>query len=1227
MADESPLRRLVGSEAHRILGFTRDSIGWEALATVVNRHYFGEHTTQTLVRPSTIRNHYDGTARSVARGRERWLVVVALLFRLSEDEADELLLSKGCPPLAALRLQLTDQLDITRIWSLAWLPSEGHEEASCIESPPVEVTELGSGFNAADTEYGDGRHSAIQAVREISAATVDELAVAGRKHSEVGGGFARFDEGLYVTRSIEQALLAAGTGTVAIVGEAGNGKTSILWALQQRLTAAGRPAFLLRATSWQKDERLRVQLNTATGYLASIGQTPTVLLDMVDVLLHDAGERDGFVMQLTELRAVGAAVVLATRPIEARFLPRDVRQHRLDGFGDEELDAALQRYRSVFAATARSEESFEELVNAVRWDTPILPLLRRPLTLRMLFEVYSPDELPPELSTFDLFRAFWSTRVRSDSRSPLQVDTSSADLGATTRELAVEMLARGSPVLPLDAIETGEEPISLGHIGELRSRGVLSVNSSNVEFFHQSFFEHAAARAIVDHRKPHVAQALYERGCRYPDDAFLWPVIEQAALWQLSSGSDPAGVVKTVLSWRDIESSAAFSALLGVWTQTTELPGLTGWLGEMLASTTSPEGRPQQVLSLLRALPTSRSAEVFELVGAAWSCPQPGRRLAALAQTPLLARRSPARLLSFMRKHEVIAKIVADGLYDNVRDLAKALAILNESEPEAAAALAAEFMEAVGDRSDGQLRRHLYALLAEGDYSFDPERALATLIEPLAGLGRKVTYPQLVPLVRRIAEALGLSAEQALRKAAEADDTLTIPWLEAACSLIGEQPSPVGFIDSVFALPPWAPIACAQSLANVASTDPVVAADLLERARQALADTGNTPDLEVVARVLALTPQPQLAAILDRLPGGLDDQVWTDDRRLGRLAVAAAVVGHDQATRAVELLLNSGDDRSRSRLTATLARRVGHDERVRPWFEQLVIEQADPNRLVAALKDDEIPSEARRGLEVFTVTLVRRLCSSIDLSDRVKGMRFRRYLLEQSVSIEHLFDEPSGMMNSSAHQSLAQHLFVVLSHRLDRRLSDPSDVLAAARNALYRGWIDSDTVLTAIEAQARVGQPSEAASGCVDLIVAYEPIESRHLRGARPALQALADLDPEAALRQISRLAEAFGTMGDKARKYGARELYDPIVRVFAATSVRSVGDTIIEYARIDADLAGKSIEAAAQALGLRFLELGSRLLDTRELSRSLKDQIGGLLQEYQRPLGSKAWPDLRTLR
>ena len=44
-------------------------------------------------------------------------------------------------------------------------------------------------------------------------------------------------------------------------------------------------------------------------------------------------------------------------------------------------------------------------------------LLRKPLTLRMLFELYAPQKLAMELNLFELLCAFWDQRVVRDNRA------------------------------------------------------------------------------------------------------------------------------------------------------------------------------------------------------------------------------------------------------------------------------------------------------------------------------------------------------------------------------------------------------------------------------------------------------------------------------------------------------------------------------------------------------------------------------------------------------------------------------------------------------------------------------------------------------------------------------------------------------------------------------------------------------------------------------------------
>jgi hypothetical protein len=99
--------------------------------------------------------------------------------------------------------------------------------------------------------------------------------------------------------------------------------------------------------------------------------------------------------------------------------------------------------------------------------------------------------------------------------------------------IATAMLVAGAPELPRDRLARELQAVGLdrGSLDQLQGRGVIRVShlapDHLVGFFHQTFFEHAAALAILRLGGPRGIAALAERWAKYDGNLFLGAVLER----------------------------------------------------------------------------------------------------------------------------------------------------------------------------------------------------------------------------------------------------------------------------------------------------------------------------------------------------------------------------------------------------------------------------------------------------------------------------------------------------------------------------------------------------------------------------------------------------------------------------------------------------------------------------------------------------------------------------
>jgi hypothetical protein len=357
---------------------------------------------------------------------------------------------------------------------------------------------------------------------------------------------------LYVHRDIEDEIARAlerrttDPAFVVIDGEAGTGKSSLLWATARMLRQGGAEAWLIDATELpsifgqERDGAILSEPMLRLFRHLTASSDPVVLIDTIDVSLNRGGTDVYAVSLVTELIMAGVTVVVASRPGEARMLSAH-RPHTimLFDYSDTEFPTAVTAYAKAYVRNGKTlspAAHAESVLEAAAQGYPIKELCRNPLTLRMLYAVYAPQEINlRDVDVITLFREFWRRRVESDQRSDSVTPGSDrTDLSDAALRIATAMLVAGTPELPKERLmrELQEARIDRGSLDQLRRRGVLRISNLAPDhlagFFHQSFFEHAAALAIIRLGGVAAIAALAGRWIEYGGNLFLGAILERA---------------------------------------------------------------------------------------------------------------------------------------------------------------------------------------------------------------------------------------------------------------------------------------------------------------------------------------------------------------------------------------------------------------------------------------------------------------------------------------------------------------------------------------------------------------------------------------------------------------------------------------------------------------------------------------------------------------------------
>lgn len=360
---------------------------------------------------------------------------------------------------------------------------------------------------------------------------------------------------LYVERDIEPIILDRLKRKdfihqpLAVVGEPGVGKSSLLWSLVQRTIledTGGGEAWLLDAQDLldyfgdnRSGSRGRFSdFKRALGYFSN--ETPPVLfIDTADAVLNRRDDTLIFKDLLSQIRDLHVQAVITSRPGEAHQLNfLEPNKYELGNYSDVEFPKAVSAYAAAFVTESQGRNAAQHARNlqaAASSGYPIEALARNPLALQLIYAVYAPQEINyAEINVVSLYRDYWERRVRSDFRPGSNNYQSRLDLTYAAEILGLAMLSEGMPELHQETVRNIFKKFGIDQecLGVLAERAVVIMFSSEagmkVAFFHQTFFEHTAARAIVSLTG---MEGLKELAARYFDSSenyFLGCVLERA---------------------------------------------------------------------------------------------------------------------------------------------------------------------------------------------------------------------------------------------------------------------------------------------------------------------------------------------------------------------------------------------------------------------------------------------------------------------------------------------------------------------------------------------------------------------------------------------------------------------------------------------------------------------------------------------------------------------------
>lgn len=327
------------------------------------------------------------------------------------------------------------------------------------------------------------------------------------------------DEGLYVHRNREENAIAdfislsavssdgeARGRWLSVVGDAGHGKSSLLWHVFEELS---RLSTLLVIPFMAQLENDLSALPEVVARIKEQSNRTSKLVVLIDTLDIAVGVEDKVLAgMLNSLKALGALIITSSRKQEADKLSIYIAsnaQLEIRRYDDAEAQQAIRNQVRVHyrrQSDAEQQSQFERIWGLLEQQRNVRELDLEPLILRMIFEAYVPDDIPQDINTQQIYQQYWNQRVLYDRVVKTSKDR--FDRQQVCRFIAREIVFGDGhsdkfPVRPAALVDAGVAGSPPEVIEGLVSTGVLqwAEGHSSVRFFHQTFLEFVAAYDLL----------------------------------------------------------------------------------------------------------------------------------------------------------------------------------------------------------------------------------------------------------------------------------------------------------------------------------------------------------------------------------------------------------------------------------------------------------------------------------------------------------------------------------------------------------------------------------------------------------------------------------------------------------------------------------------------------------------------------------------------------------
>ncbi|MGA9768031.1 MAG: hypothetical protein WBV94_03260 [Blastocatellia bacterium] len=338
---------------------------------------------------------------------------------------------------------------------------------------------------------------------------------------------------------------------VSIIGDAGHGKSSLLWYLYDSLKSDERlhivPFLAQLEGDWSKIAETVLKVSQASNDAHKL----VVIIDTLDIMV--GMDDPSLAAMLNSLRSAGCLLITSSRRQEAerlfRLTPSDTRVE-LRRYTDLEAGQAIRNYIDLAfpkSGMRERQRQFDKIWGLVEQQRDARELDLEPLILRMLFEAYVPEPIPPDINTQQVYKKFWDERVLLDRvvkddvnerfarrRMCLLIARQIAFGGERSGKLSIDLLCK-----VWEAEQSSQFPYST--LEGLVSTGVLqwTEGAGAIQFFHQTFFEYTAAYDLISSEDLIIERRVQTLLSDVADfDFFHAPILKQFAIQSFETNYD-----------------------------------------------------------------------------------------------------------------------------------------------------------------------------------------------------------------------------------------------------------------------------------------------------------------------------------------------------------------------------------------------------------------------------------------------------------------------------------------------------------------------------------------------------------------------------------------------------------------------------------------------------------------------------------------------------------------